>query len=182
MLTRLFRRDTAGQKGKSDQPGEADGDATVMLSSSSPVEDDESGWKPGDVILERYKVEDVFSGAMGKVYIATHLGWDVKMAIKAPRKEVLADEEGIQRIIREADGWVRLGLHPNIASCYYVLSIEKIPHIFIEYVNGGTLEEWIKEGRCKDMRTALTLAVQCCNGLEYTHSQGIIHLNLSPPI
>ena len=180
MLTRLFRRDTAGQKGKSDQPGEAGGDATVMLSSSSHVEDDESGWKPGDVILERYKVEDVFSGAMGKVYIATHLGWDVKMAIKAPRKEVLADEEGIQRIIREADGWVRLGLHPNIASCYYVLSIEKIPHIFIEYVNGGTLEEWIKEGRCKDMRTALTLAVQCCNGLEYTHSQGIIHRDVKP--
>jgi len=179
MLTRLFRRDTAGHKGQSDQSADASGDATVMLSASD-VEDDENGWKPGDVILERYKVEEVFAGAMGKVYISTHLGWDVKMAIKSPRKEVLADEEGIQRIIREADGWVRLGLHPNIASCYYVLSIENIPHIFIEYVNGGTLEEWIKEKRCNDMRTALTLAVQFCNGMEYTHSHGIIHRDIKP--
>lgn len=179
MLTRLFKRDTAGHKVQSDQSGDASGDATVMLSGSA-VEDDESGWKPGDVIQERYKVEEVFAGAMGKVYISTHLGWGVKMAIKSPRKEVLADEEGIQRIIREADGWVSLGLHPNIASCYYVLSIDKIPHIFIEYVNGGTLEEWIKEGRCKDMRTALTLAVQFCNGMEYTHSQGIIHRDIKP--
>jgi serine/threonine protein kinase len=179
MLTRLFRRDTAGHKGQSDQSVDAGGDATVVLSVSN-VEEDENGWKPGEVILERYKVEQVFAGAMGKVYISTHLGWDVKMAIKSPRKEVLADEEGIQRIIREADGWVRLGLHPNIASCYYVLSIDKIPHIFIEYVNGGTLEEWIVEGRCKDMRTALTLAVQFCNGMEYTHSQGIIHRDVKP--
>lgn len=179
MLTRLFRRYTTGRKVKSGQPGDVDGDATVVLSSLD-VEEDASCWKPGDVILERYKVEQVFSGAMGKVYIATHLGWGVKMAIKSPRKEVLADEEGIQRIIREADGWVRLGLHPNIASCYYVLSIDNIPHIFIEYVNGGTLEEWIQEGRCTDMRTALTLAIQCCNGMEYTHSLGIIHRDIKP--
>lgn len=179
MLTRLFRRATAGHKGQSDHSADASGDATVVLSVSD-VEDDENGWKPGDVILERYKVEEVFAGAMGQVYISTHLGWDVKMAIKAPRKEVLADEEGIQRIIREADGWVKLGLHPNIASCYYVLSIENIPYIFIEYVNGGTLEEWIKENRCNDMRTALTLAIQFCNGMEYTHSQGIIHRDVKP--
>ncbi|MBC8318691.1 MAG: serine/threonine protein kinase [Desulfobulbaceae bacterium] len=180
MLTRFFRRSTTGQKNKSGQPADDDGDATVVLSSAECDEEDESGWKPGDVIQDRYRVEQVFSGAMGKVYIATHLGWGVKMAIKAPRKEALADEEGIQRIIREADGWVRLGLHPNIAACYYVLSIDNIPHIYIEYVNGGTLEEWIQEGRCNDMRTALTLAIQFCNGMEYTHSMGIIHRDIKP--
>lgn len=179
MLTRLFRRGNTEQKADEVQQGSDAGDATVMLSAQEKDEAD-NGWQPGEVILDRYKVEQVFSGAMGKVYIATHLGWDVKMAIKAPRPEVLADEEGLQRIIREADGWIQLGLHPNIASCYYVLSIDKIPHIFIEYVDGGTLEEWIQEGRCKDMRNALTLAIQFCNGMEYTHSHGIIHRDVKP--
>ncbi|MDH4321803.1 MAG: serine/threonine protein kinase [Desulfobulbaceae bacterium] len=137
-------------------------------------------WKPGDVIMERYKVESVLSGAMGRVYICDHLGWGIKMAIKSPRPEVLADHEGMQRIIKEANGWIRMGMHPNIAACYYVLAVGKIPHLFIEYVDGGSLAEWIKAGRCRDLRTALSLAVQFCHGMEYTHGQGIIHRDIKP--
>ena len=137
-------------------------------------------WQPGDVIMERYKVESVLSGAMGRVYICDHLGWGIKMAIKSPRPEVLADQEGMQRIIKEANGWIRMGMHPNIAACYYVLAVDKIPHLFIEYVDGGSLSEWIQAGRCRDLRTALSLAVQFCHGMEYTHAQGIIHRDIKP--
>ena len=147
MLTRFFKKDSEELNGTIAQP-EDQGDATVMLTASSAedVDNDESGWQPGDIIQERYKVEQVFSGAMGKVYIATHLGWDVKMAIKAPRKEVLSDEEGVQRIVREADGWVKLGLHPNIASCYYVLAIDKIPHIFEKFFRVDNSDTYEIEG------------------------------------
>ena len=117
-------------------------------------------WKPGDVIMDRYRVEEVRSGSMGKVYISDHLGWDIKMAIKSPRREVLADREGFKRILNEANNWVRMGMHPNVASCYYVLALDGIPHLFIEYVDGGDLSEWIKTGRCRDIRTALSLAIQ----------------------
>ena len=137
-------------------------------------------WQPGDVIMDRYKVENVMSGAMGRVYICDHLGWGIKMAIKSPRPEVLADQEGIQRIIKEANGWIRMGMHPNIAACYYVLAVDKIPHLFIEYVDGGSLGDWIKTGRCRDLRTTLSLAVQFCHGMEYTHGQGIIHRDIKP--
>ncbi|MDH5524747.1 MAG: protein kinase [Desulfobulbaceae bacterium] len=125
-------------------------------------------------------MENVMSGSMGKVYISEHLGWGVKIAIKSPRPEVLADREGMKRILKEANSWVRMGMHPNIASCYYVLGINKIPHLFIEYIDGGDLSEWIKAGRCRNLRTALTLAIQFCHGMEYTHKKGIIHRDIKP--
>lgn len=181
MLSRFFKKDSQGASGKSVQdkapsvdltqvlPGQGDADAAVGLN-----------WLPGEVIDDRYRIDRIFSGAMGKVYIAEHLGWGIWMAIKAPRPEVWADREGLQRILREANGWVRLGLHPNIACCYYVRSFSAIPHIFIEYVSGGTLDEWINRGRCRDMRTALSIAVQFCNGMEYTHTKGFIHRDIKP--
>ncbi len=141
---------------------------------------DKPAWQPGDIILERYRVDEVHGGAMGRVYIAWHLGWNIPVAIKAPRPEVLAVPEGIQRVLTEADSWVRMGMHPNIATCFYVLNIDDIPYLFIEYVNGGDLQEWIKSGRCRDQRTNISLAVQFCHGMEFTHSKGIIHRDIKP--
>lgn len=140
----------------------------------------ETEWRPGDTILDRYKVEQVFSGAMGKVYIALHLGWNIPVAIKVPRPEVLADEEGAKRIFTEADSWVRMGMHPNVATCFYVMTIDRVPHLFIEYVDGGDLSSWLKAGRCRDQRTALSMAIQFCHGMEFTHSKGIIHRDIKP--
>ncbi len=137
-------------------------------------------WRPGDILLDRYQVEKIFSGAMGKVYIAEHLGWKISMAIKAPRPEVLANPEGAKRVLNEADKWVRMGMHPNVATCYYVLNINKIPYLFIEYVDGGDLSSWITTGRCRDIRTVLSMAIQFCHGMEFTHAKGIIHRDIKP--
>lgn len=137
-------------------------------------------WAPGDTILNRYLIEQVMSGSMGNVYISEHLGWKIKVAIKAPRPEVLADREGMRRILKEANSWVRMGMHPNVASCFYVLGINKIPHLFIEFIDGGNLSDWIKAGRCRNLRTALSLAIQFCHGMEFTHQRGIIHRDIKP--
>jgi len=137
-------------------------------------------WQPGDIIMGRYRVEKVMSGSMGKVYICDHMGWGIKIAIKSPRHEVLEDREGMKRILQEANGWIKMGMHPNIASCFYVLALSGVPHLFIEYIDGGSLDEWIKGGKCRDLRTALSLAIQFCHGMEYTHAKGIIHRDIKP--
>jgi len=163
------------------EPKAADPDATVAIS-GGPAQPQVKlpTWEPGQVILDRYQVEQVMAGSMGKIYICQHLGWGVKMAVKSPRPEVLADREGMKRILTEANAWVRMGVHPNVAACYYVLSIDKIPHLFIEYVDGGSLADWIEAGRCRNLRTALSLAIQFCHGMEFTHSKGIIHRDIKP--
>jgi len=54
-------------------------------------------WKPGDVILDTYEVEDVISGGMGHVYIANHNKWKVKLAIKSPNEMMLAGSQLMDR-------------------------------------------------------------------------------------
>ena len=174
MLSRILNKFASVKQKIAAHPSSASSDAPAP-----PLDEQPSGtpipavptWNPNDVILDRYRIEQVMSGSMGKVYMSEHLGWGVKMAIKAPRSEVLADKEGMKRILREANSWIRMGMHPNVATCYYVLSLNKVPHLFIEYVDGGSLADWLETGRCRNLRTALTLAIQFCHGMEYTHSK-----------
>jgi len=138
-------------------------------------------WKPGDVILDHYEIEDVItSGGMGLVYIANHQNWKVKIAIKSPTEEMLQDKDFFARVQKEAEAWTELGLHPNIAYCYFVRNIEDVPHIFVEYVDGGNLRQWIQDGRCADLRIGLDLAIQFCHGMAYAHSKGMIHRDIKP--
>ncbi len=176
-LDKLSNRKKAAGNDKKEKTPQRDGKASPLQAKLPRV----PVWQPGDTILNRYRVEQCMSGSMGNVYISEHLGWGIKVAIKSPRPEVLSDREGMRRILKEANSWVRMGMHPNVASCYYVLGINKIPHLFIEYVDGGNLSEWIKAGRCRNLRTALSLAIQFCHGMEYTHKQGIIHRDIKPP-
>ena len=179
MLSKLFAQINKWKKGASPSiPGEAS--TQTRQPSPSPEILQVPAWAPGDTILNRYRIEQVMSGSMGNVYISEHLGWKIKVAIKAPRPEVLADREGMRRILKEANSWVRMGMHPNVASCFYVLGINKIPHLFIEFIDGGNLSDWIKAGRCRNLRTALSLAIQFCHGMEFTHQRGIIHRDIKP--
>ena len=138
-------------------------------------------WEPGDVILDTYQVEDVMSGGMGYVYITTHRNWNVKVAIKSPNQMMLSNRAFYARVLREADSWIDLGLHPHIAYCYYVRKVEDIPHIFIEYVDGGNLRDWVSEARCYDLKVGLDLAIQFCHGMEYAQKHGMIaHRDIKP--
>ena len=138
-------------------------------------------YQPGDTILSNYLVEDVITtGGMGVIYVTTHSGWKVKVAIKSPTEEMLSYKEFATRIAREADAWTNLGLHPHIAYCYFVRAIEEVPHLFVEYVDGGNLKDWIEAGKCADLKIALDLAIQFCHGMAYTHSKGMIHRDIKP--
>ena len=137
-------------------------------------------WNKGDMVLETYLIEDMFEGGMGRVYIAEHKDWKTKLAIKQPNEMMLSQKDLFARILREANSWVELGLHPNIAYCYYVRNIEDVPHIVVEYVDGGNLLEWIADGKCMDYKTNLDLAIQFCHGMEWAHKKGMIHRDLKP--
>ena len=138
-------------------------------------------YRPGDTILSNYLVEDVITtGGMGVIYVTTHTGWKVKVAIKSPTEEMLSYREFATRFTREADAWTNLGLHPHIAYCYFVRAIEEVPHLFVEYVDGGNLKDWIEAGKCADLKIALDLAIQFCHGMAYTHSMGLIHRDIKP--
>lgn len=162
---------------------------TPLTTGLSLLDTDEDGswksrkvkvWEKGDVILNTYRVLDILMGGMGYVYIVEHMSWKVQMAVKCPNEAVLANRAHFSRVLREADAWIGLGLHPNIAFCYYVRQIVEVPNIFIEYVDGGNLRDWIVDNKCSELAVGLDLAVQFCNGMEHAHAGGMVHRDIKP--
>ena len=93
-------------------------------------------WSVGEVIENLYEVKDIKQGGMGAVYVVRHRRWNAMMAVKSLLKRLRKNEEDRSLFIKEAETWIDIGFHPNIASCYYVRSINDSPRIFIEYVDG----------------------------------------------
>ncbi|MCF7732832.1 MAG: protein kinase [Akkermansiaceae bacterium] len=144
-------------------------------------------WQIGDVILDKYAIRAIFtSGGMGLVYRAYHKDWDMDMAVKSPRPEFIQTEEQASHFEREAETWVNLGLHPHIVSCFYVRRLGGIPRIFAEFVEGGTLSEWIRSGRLYQgstdtrMERILDIAIQVAWGLHFSHQKGLVHQDVKP--
>ncbi|KJR43702.1 serine/threonine protein kinase [Candidatus Magnetoovum chiemensis] len=138
-------------------------------------------WEIGDVIMDLYEVLEVFkSGGMGLVCRIRHRGWNVDLAMKSPRPEFFKTEAQKKNFETEAQTWINLGLHPNVTSCYYVRRINDVPHVFAEYIDGGSLQQWITGGKLSDIEKILDMAIQFANGLQYSHEQGLVHQDVKP--
>jgi serine/threonine protein kinase len=160
---------------------------TVLDSSSTiPVAEEErltdkTYWEIGDVIDGLYRVWGMdTSGGMGSVYFVEHLGWKTNLAVKSIKPEYLRDERHVKAFIREAETWIDLGLHPHIVSCFYVREMGGLLRIFAEYVDGGSLKKALSEGRIKEFKSILDLAIQFCRGMDYAHRRGLIHRDIKP--
>ncbi|MEO5378523.1 MAG: protein kinase [Magnetococcus sp. DMHC-6] len=164
-------------------------DSTPTAGDRVPVD-----WTEGDLILGIYKVTGLLGvGGMGKVYKVHHLGWNMDLAVKSPKPEILTVPGAVDSFMMEAENWVNLGLHPNTCSCYYVRELGGIPRLFAEFVTGGDLDSWIKGDRKKSIAPKLyegeekivlgrmlDIAVQFAWGLHFAHTQGMIHQDIKP--
>ena len=62
----------------------------------------------------------------------------------------------------------------------------RVPHVFAEYVPGGSLEDWIKDrqlyagGKEKALERILDIASKFAWGLEYAHEQAFVHQDVRP--
>ncbi len=146
-----------------------------------------SAGRPEEAFAGPYKFKGILgAGGMGQVFLVHHRGWHVDLAVKAPRPEFFARVGGQEAFLREAETWVNLELHPHIAECYYVRTLEGIPHIFAEYVAGRSLADWIRQRRLyagrpqQALQRILDIAVQFAWGLDAAHVQGLVHQDVKP--
>jgi WD40 repeat protein/serine/threonine protein kinase len=166
-------------------PTEMDAPPVLAAVSSVPREIREHSvpaeWSVGETILGTYEVKRVFeSGGMGKVYQVRHLSWGLDLAVKCPRVEFLRTDQQREDFVREAQTWVELGLHPHIASCHYVRLLGGVPRVFAEFVEGGSLRDWIRENRFKAVEEILDTAIQFAWGLAHAHACGLVHQDVKP--
>ena len=140
-------------------------------------------WDIGDIIAGKYEVTAIAGkGGMGVVYKVHHREWNIDMAVKTPLPNLVEDEVSRERFIREAQTWVDLGLHPNLVQCWYVRELGRLPRLFVDYMEGGSLKDWADDGRLKagDWAAIIDLTVQAADGLGYAHERGVVHRDVKP--
>ncbi|PUA40401.1 Stk1 family PASTA domain-containing Ser/Thr kinase [Paenibacillus elgii] len=121
----------------------------------------------------------VGGGGMAIVYKGLDILLHRHVAVKVLRQQYVHDEEFIQRFRREAQAAASLS-HPNVVSIYDVGQEEDIHYIVMEYIEGTTLNELIKEKAPLQVEEAVHVASQICDALDHAHHNQIIHRDIKP--
>lgn len=145
--------------------------------------------RQGDVLLGTYAVlSDAIRGGMGSVWRVEQKKERKELCMKRPQPKYFAEGGAARKelFIHECENWIGLGLHPQIAACYYVREIGGVPTIFSEWMKGGSLEDRIRDRSLyrgpeeEQQKRILRIAIQFARGLHYAHSHGLIHRDVKP--
>jgi len=135
--------------------------------------------------LSHYKIlEELGRGGMGIVYKAEDTKLDRTVAIKVLPSAALASEDDRARFYREAKAAAQLH-HPHIASVFEIDEVvpegskddDLRPFIAMEFVDGPTVEQMIREGPLK-LDEAVRIAMEVASGLQASHEKNIVHRDI----
>ncbi|MBO8167836.1 MAG: Stk1 family PASTA domain-containing Ser/Thr kinase [Thermoanaerobacteraceae bacterium] len=128
----------------------------------------------------RYEIiEKIGAGGMAVVYKGRDTLLNRIVTVKVLREQFASDEDFVRRFRREAQAVASLS-HPNIVSIYDVGQQDGLHYLVIEYVQGKTLKEYIRENAPLDLEEAVDIAIQICDALEHAHENNIIHRDIKP--
>jgi serine/threonine protein kinase/tetratricopeptide (TPR) repeat protein len=133
------------------------------------------------VILEGFRVaRELGSGSYGRVALVENERSGRRYAVKVIQ---VADPSAADRFMLEAQRWVDLPEHANIASCYFTRAADDGLAIFSEYVEGGSLADAIASGKLYDGAAEdriFKVATGAARGLAAAHRRGLLHLDVKP--
>jgi serine/threonine protein kinase len=146
--------------------------------SALPGKDKEPA-KPA-ILADKYLLErELARGAMGRVYLATQLGLNRKVAIKVMSPK-LDDPDFRRRFLLEATGLANLS-HRNIVTVFdYGESKRGMLYLVLEYLEGRTLAQELKAEGTMTVARTLGITAQILRGLRAAHNKGIVHRDLKP--
>jgi WD40 repeat protein/predicted Ser/Thr protein kinase len=128
---------------------------------------------PGYEVLER-----LGRGGMGVVYKARHSALKRLVALKLIRGEGDADDKRKARLQVEAEAVARL-THANIVQVYEAGEYAGGPFIALEYIDGSSLSEKVKQTAFEAFDAA-ELTATLAEAVQVAHAAGIIHRDLKP--
>ena len=134
-------------------------------------------WSEGEIIDNLYSINQIKKKGMEITYFAEHLRWGTRIIIKSLLQEFSPEEDKFL-FIKETKKWIDLKKHPNIATAFYVKTINNIPQIFIEYIDGITLRNLQKQEPLKELSEVLDMAIQISEAMNYAHSHEVLHSDL----
>ena len=129
--------------------------------------------------LGPYRIESLLgAGGMGEVYRATDTRLERAVAVKILRGQGALDSASRERFQREARAASALN-HPHICTVYDVGEADGQPYLVMEYLQGQTLRELIRQGLLP-LDQIVDLAIQIADALDAAHTHGIVHRDIKP--
>lgn len=157
--------------------------------------------KPGVILKERYKIEEVIgAGGFGITYrawdpllqsyvaikeyypsgIATRSADSSKVCVPVGQEQ-REYHRGRIRFLKEAQDVARFQSEPNIVSIYDYLEENDTDYMVMEYLHGCTLKQYIREhGGRLDTDHILHICLSVLDALAVVHKAGMIHRDISP--
>lgn len=104
-----------------------------------------------------------------------------KVAMAFPKH--FEEKESVEQFLREARILTALD-HPNIIPVYDIgVDADEKPYFTMKLIHGESLEEMLKKyskGRDEDLASRLRIFERICEAMAFSHSKGIVHLDLKP--
>jgi ribosomal protein S20 len=119
------------------------------------------------------------AGGMGKVYKVRNVISDRVEAMKVLLPDLANAPDLADRFLREIKVQASLE-HPNIASLHTALRVENQLLMLMEFVEGSTLEQALKEQVRLPVDRAANYISQVLSALDYAHAHGVIHRDIKP--
>jgi eukaryotic-like serine/threonine-protein kinase len=130
-------------------------------------------------VLGHYRIVSLLgSGGMGEVYLADDSTLGRRVAIKILPYSVARDSDARRRMLREARAVAALD-HPNVCTIYDVGEYDERPYIVMQYIEGETLFERLRQGRLS-FSECVDIGMQVAGALDEAHSHGVVHRDVKP--
>jgi predicted Ser/Thr protein kinase len=117
-------------------------------------------------------------GGMGVVYKAEDIQLRRPVAIKVITPSMAGNTNMLKRFLNEARAASALN-HPNICTIYQVGQDAGLDYIVMEYVEGQTIKELIREEPFAPDVLA-RIGIQIADALDTAHARGMIHRDIKP--
>lgn len=137
----------------------------------------------GSVIDGKYKIlNKIGQGGMSVVYLAMVEKANKQWAVKEIRKDGGQDEETVRRGLEAEIKLLRRLKHPGLPSIADIIDSDDTFLIVMDYIEGITLKEALKEYGALDQQKVIDWAKQLCEVLGYLHSRvpPVIYRDMKP--
>ena len=144
-------------------------DATETMGKSENITDCRPTWE------QRYiPVRPLGAGGMGRVQLMERRSDSLLVCLK-----FLNPDTDARTLEQECRALMRLR-HPSIVSLVDFSLEDKPQWLATEYVNGSTLQAYLKEHKALPVEKVLAILKSMLEALDYAHGEGVIHRDLKP--
>ncbi len=128
-----------------------------------------------------YQIEGkIGAGGMGTVYLGRHIVSRELAAVKVLPASLAREEGFVARFEREIESMQKLK-NPHVVELFESgVDDNETYYYSMEYVEGKTLTQVIRDQKRIPWREAIDMGVQICAALKAAHDAGIVHRDLKP--